>query len=339
MELQLINTGQHYDYEMSKKFFDELELPDPMLNLSVGSGMHGWQIGQMLIGLEKAMIDLKPDVVLVPGDTNSTLAGALAATKLLLTLAHIEAGARSYDLRMPEEVNRRLTDHCSDLLLVVTDNCRNNLLKEGLPEDQIFLVGDTMYDALLQHLPIAMKNDILDKLDLEPKSYILLTSHRPENVDNPEKLQNIIDAIVRLHELTVLFPIHPRTMERLRRNGLFEQLKAMKHIQLIDPISYHESLKLIKNARLILTDSGGMQKEAFWLNTPCITLRKNTEWIETVELHANTLVAPDKDNIIKETRRILSQEQTKNKNDYNPFGDGNASFRIINLLKEKVKNQ
>ena len=188
IELQIVHTGQHYDYEMSKTFFDELNLPSPLMNLGVGSGSHAWQTGKMMIGLEEIMAKQRPEVIVVPGDTNSTLAGALAAVKLNLPVAHFEAGARSYDMRMPEEVNRRLTDHCSRLLFAPTENCLNNLSEEGVPKDHVFLSGDTMYDALLYHLPKALKSGILDKLDLEIETFGVLTLHRPENVDDMKRL-------------------------------------------------------------------------------------------------------------------------------------------------------
>ena len=335
IELQIVHTGQHYDFEMSKVFFTELELPNPVVNLGVGSGTHGWQTGKMMIGLEKTIKDLKPDLVLVPGDTNSTLAGALAAVKLHVPVAHVEAGARSYDMGMPEEVNRRLTDHCSALLFAPTENCLNNLLQEGIREEQIRLTGDTMYDALLRHLPKALKSDILGKLGLTAVGYAVLTVHRPENVDDPRNLRAIMGAMMQLRGLVIVFPVHPRTRKRLEVTGLLKRLNEAEYVRLVDPVRYHEMLQLVKHARVVFTDSGGLQKEAFWLHTPCITLREKTEWMETVQLKANVLAGNNKNTIVRKARECLATEnmETVLKELPNPFGDGNASIKIINALK------
>ncbi|MDH5462146.1 MAG: UDP-N-acetylglucosamine 2-epimerase (non-hydrolyzing) [Candidatus Bathyarchaeota archaeon] len=336
VEFQLVHTGQHYDFEMSRIFFGELELPDPVVNLGVGSGSHGWQTGEMMIGLEKTINELKPDLVLVPGDTNSTLAGALAAVKLHVPVAHVEAGARSYDMRMPEEVNRRLTDHCSSLLFAATENCVKNLLKEGMIEDQIRLTGDTMYDSLLRHKAGALRSRILDELGLAVGGYAVLTVHRPENVDDPEALKNIMKAMIELKELPIVFPVHPRTMERLKATGLLERVNEAKHVRVVDPVGYHEMLRLVRDSKMVFTDSGGLQKEAFWLRTMCITLRERTEWVETVELGANVLIGSDKQAIIRKVRKCLATEglEARLEELANPFGDGNASVRIIEALRE-----
>ena len=336
MEFQIVHTGQHYDFEMSKIFFGELELPDPVVNLGVGSGSHAWQTGKMVIGLEKTIKELEPDLVLVPGDTNSTLAGALAAVKLHVPVAHVEAGARSYDMRMPEEVNRRLTDHCSRMLFAATENCVRNLLKEGVPKDQIHLSGDTMYDALLKHMDEALRSRVLDKFGLEIGEYAVLTVHRPENVDDPKALKDIVKAIIELKELAIVFPVHPRTKERLKVTSLLKRMREAKNVRLVDPVGYHDMLRLVKDSRMVFTDSGGLQKEAFWLRTLCITLREKTEWVETVELGANMLVGNDRERIVRGVRGYLAMEglETRLKKLPNPFGDGNASLRIIEALKE-----
>ncbi|MEM3700271.1 MAG: UDP-N-acetylglucosamine 2-epimerase (non-hydrolyzing) [Candidatus Bathyarchaeia archaeon] len=334
--LSVIHTGQHYDYEMTKIFFEELNLPDPIVNLNVGSGTHAQQTAKIMLRLERILQKQKPDLVIVPGDTNSTLAGALTAAKLHIPVAHIEAGARSYDIRMPEEINRRLTDHCSTLLFTPTENCTSNLLKEGIAKNKISQTGDTMYDVLIQQLPKAEKNPILEQLGLEPKTYALLTTHRPENVDNPENLKNITEAIIRLNQLTIIFPAHPRTQKQLRKTRLLKKLEKQKHIRLIKPVGYHETIKLTKNATLILTDSGGMQKEAFWLKTPCITLRETTEWPETVKLGANHLTGANTQKITKTAAEILRKEKElteKLKKLPNPFGNGKASQKIIEAIK------
>jgi UDP-N-acetylglucosamine 2-epimerase len=316
---------------MSKIFFHEMELPDPVVNLGVGSGSHAWQTGNMMIRLEKTIIGHKPDIVMVPGDTNSTLAGALAAVKLNVPVAHVEAGARSNDMRMPEEINRRLTDHCSSLLFVPTKNCCNNLRDEGILKRHIKLSGDTMYDALLQHTAAALQSSILKKLGLKRDEYAILTLHRPENVDNPKMLEGIMKAMITLKELTIAFPVHPRTRQRLTTAKFSKQFAGADHIRLIEPIGYREMLQLTKHAKMVFTDSGGLQKEAFWLHTPCITLRKTTEWIETIELGANDLAGSNPKRIAEVARKIMDIRDIKVKLGKlkNPFGKGQAAQKII----------
>jgi UDP-N-acetylglucosamine 2-epimerase (non-hydrolysing) len=335
IELQIVHTGQHYDFEMSKIFFNELGLPSPLVNLGVGSGSHAWQTGKIMIGLEEAMLKLKPDLVLVPGDTNSTLAGALAAVKLHVPVGHLEAGARSYDMRMPEEVNRRLTDHCSRLLFAPTQNCLENLRREGLLNEYIHFCGDTMYDALLYHLPKALKSGVLDRFDLENENYGVVTLHRPENVDNPETLRSIVEALMQIKDLILFFPVHPRAMKMLSAAGLVGRLRKAKNLRLVDPVGYLEMLHLVKLAKIAFTDSGGLQKEAFWLHTPCLTFRDRTEWVETVELGANVLVGSNKDLIVQKARECLRAEDLKVKLEKlpNPFGDGYASKKIMETLE------
>jgi UDP-N-acetylglucosamine 2-epimerase (non-hydrolysing) len=338
--LTIIHTGQHYDYEMTKIFFEELELPDPIVNLNVGRGTHAQQTAKIMVRLEKILQKQRPDLVVVPGDTNSTLAGAITAVKLHVPVAHIEAGARSYNMEMPEEINRRLTDHCSALLFTPTENCTANLLKEGTAKDKIHQTGDTMYDVLLQQLPKAEKAVILKRLDLKVNAYALLTTHRPENVDNPENLKNIINAMIKLKMLPIVFPIHPRTRKQMRNFKLYAKLQKQRHIKLVEPVGYFETLSLIKNAKLVFTDSGGMQKESFWLKTPCITLRENTEWIETLQQGANYLAGSDTRKIIKTTEEIIkNEEKLRKKLSKLPrlFGDGKASQKIIELIKDFEK--
>ena len=336
LELSLVHTGQHYDYEMTKIFFDEFSLPEPTANLDVGSGSHAQQTAKIMSLLEPILLQENPDLVLVPGDTNSTLAGAITAAKLNIPVAHIEAGARSHDNRMPEEINRRLTDHCSTLLFTTTEACSQNLLKEGISKGIIHLVGDTMYDVLLQQLPRAEKTKILDQLGVKAKTFALLTLHRQENVDNPENLGRIVAAIVRLKRLIVVFPVHPRTRKQLRSLDLYAKLEQQKHVRLIEPVSYLENINLVKNACLVMTDSGGVQKEAFWLKTPCITLRENTEWMETVRLGANYLLGSHTEQIVKTAEGIVeNQEMFREKMQKlpNPFGNGAASQKILRIVK------
>lgn len=335
VELRVVHTGQHYDYEMSKIFFEELNVSEFFQNINVGSGAHGWQTGKMLIKLEETMIHQEPDWVLVPGDTNSTLAGALAAAKLNIRLAHVESGARSYDMRMPEEVNRRLTDHCSDTLFTVTKNCEENLLKEGIPKERVFLVGDTMYDILLSQLPKIEANQILDDMNLKNKEYMVITTHRQENVDNKKNLNEIVEALISLDDVEIVFPVHPRTRKKLMQSGLFSKLERAKHLRLLSPLGYHKMLKLVKDAKILLTDSGGMQKEALWLKTRCITLRNTTEWIETIEVGANTLVGADRTLILDEVSKILNDGPCSSIFDINPYGDGKAAKKIIGILERR----
>ena len=335
IELQLIHTGQHYDFEMSRIFFHEMTLPEPSANLGVGSGTHAWQTGNMMIQLEKAMVKNRPDLVMVPGDTNSTLAGALVAVKLHVPVAHVEAGARSYDMRMPEEINRRLTDHSSSLLFAPTKNCAKNLLSEGFTNKAVKVPGDPMYDSLLQHIATASKTGILKKLGLKSEEYAALTLHRPENVDDSRTLGRIMKAIISL-KLRTVFPVHPRTRQHLERTGLLAEIQESPKIKLVDPLGYHEMLQLTKHSRIIFTDSGGLQKEAFWLHTPCVTLRERTEWIETTESHANVLVGSSPKKISRAAAKAMGTPEIKEKLSKikNPFGDGHASQRIISEISK-----
>ena len=337
IEFQLVHTGQHYDYEMSKVFFGELGLPDPLVNLGVGSGAHAFQTGKMLMGLGKTIQGFKPGMVVVPGDTNSTLAGALAAVKLQVPVGHMEAGARSYDMRMPEEVNRRLTDHCSTVLFAPTKKCVETLIGEGIPRPYIELSGDTMYDALLEHMNYAEKTDTLRKLDLTSEEYAVLTLHRPETVDTLEKLEAILKALASMESLPIVFPVHPRTRQRLEAVKAMKRKAAVEHIKLVEPVGYHEMLQLTKHAEMVFTDSGGLQKEAFWLHTPCITLRNVTEWTETVDLGANVLVGSDPRKIVNASRKIMDTKKVKAKLEKlrNPFGDGHASRKIVDFILKR----
>lgn len=323
----IIHSGQHYDYEMDKIFFEQLNVPAPDYNLEVGSGSHGYQTGEMLKRIEEVLLKEKPDLVLVYGDTNSTLAGALAGVKLHIKVAHVEAGLRSFDKKMPEEVNRVLTDHISDYLFAPTETAVKNLHKEGIQEG-IYLTGDIMLDALLYNIKIAEKESrILDKLELKPKEYYLATVHRAENTDNRKNIEDIINAFVESGVL-IIFPAHPRTVKALRIYELHEKLEKAENIRLIKPIGYLDMLMLEKNARKILTDSGGVQKEAYFLKIPCMTLRNNTEWIETVEDGWNVLVGADKERIL---RAIKEFEPSGTTYSYK-FGDGKSNKRIVEII-------
>ena len=336
MDLKIVHTGQHYDYEMSKLFFDELELPDPIVNLNVGSGSHAFQTGKMMIHLEKVILNLRPAAVIVPGDTNSALAGALVTVKQLVPVAHLEAGARSYDMKMPEEVNRRMIDHCSALLFSPTKNCMDNLRREHVI-GKIYCSGDTLYDAFSRHIDDA-RTDILQQSNIEAENYVVVTLHRAENVDNPERLRNIVAAMLELRELPVVFPVHPRTLSRFRSFGLIDLLREARHIKLIKPVRYGEMLSLLRYARLVFTDSGGVQKESFWANTPCVTLRENTEWIETVNLGGNVLAGATKRRIVSSARSFLQDQNAKGRLRAveNPFGNGNASKKVVKALLDEL---
>jgi len=318
-----IHTGQHYDYGMSEIFFEELGIAEPAINLGIGSGSHAQQTGQMMIGIEAVLQEQKPDVVLVFGDTNSTLAGALATAKLSIKLAHVEAGLRSYNRQMPEEHNRVLTDHCSDILFCPTQTAVDNLSREGIIHG-VHRVGDTMYDAILQFGEIAsQRSNILQRLKLEPRNFLLATIHRAYNTDNPNVLGNILSAFSRVEEI-ILFPIHPRTIQAANS----AKLKIPENVKVIDPVGYLDMLVLEKNARIILTDSGGMQKEAYFFRMPCLTLRPETEWVETVESGWNVLVGSDPELILNGIK-FHKWPDTQPEHIY---GDGDASDRIIGLL-------
>jgi UDP-GlcNAc3NAcA epimerase len=327
----IVHTGQHYDYGMSQVFFDELNISEPDINLEVGSGTHGRQTGQMLMRIENLLFKEEPDWVVVYGDTNSTLAGALAAVKLQIPLAHVEAGLRSFNREMPEEHNRVLTDHCSDLLFCPTQTAVDNLAKEGITKG-VDLVGDTMYDAVLQFSEIAQgRSTILHNLHLKSKEYLLATIHRPYNTDVPENLRSIIDAFLGIDE-PIVFSVHPRTRERIA--VLDGQIKSQVYskMRVIDPIGYLDMLVLEQNARLILTDSGGMQKEAYFFGVPCITLRPETEWIETVEAGWNVVVGSEYSLIVEKAQTVEPPPESKRQ----MFGNGHASELIVQALETKI---
>jgi UDP-GlcNAc3NAcA epimerase len=297
----IVHTGQHYDKNMSDVFFDELDIPKPDYNLGIGSATQGAQTGRMLEAIEDVLIEEKADCVVVYGDTNSTLAGALAAAKLHIPVVHVEAGLRSFNRRMPEEINRILTDHASELLLAPTETAMRNLAREGFAQDRVYLVGDVMYDAALFYEKRAeASSSVLERLGLVPKGYILATVHRAENTDNPKRLKSILKAFATIsEEVPVVMPIHPRTRAALRADEFVEQ--ATDSIRVIEPVGYLDMVMLERNALLIATDSGGVQKEAFFHRVPCVTLRDETEWTELVEIGWNRVVSPTSCQAIVET--------------------------------------
>jgi len=311
----IIHTGQHYDYCMSEQFFNELDIPTPDYHLGVGSGTHGYQTGHMLETIEQVLLKEQPDWVIVYGDTNSTLAGALAATKLHIPVAHVEAGLRSFNRTMPEEINRVVTDHLSDRLFCPTDTSHKHLINEGITQG-VEVVGDVMYDILLQVQPKidVQVEKLLPRLGVAPQAYVLVTVHRAANTDDPETMHKIVQALNKL-EMPVIFPVHPRTRACLNRYGM----SWKKHVQLIEPVGYIEMLALERAAYRILTDSGGVQKEAFLLGVPCITLRDETEWMETVEAGWNVLVGTRCQDIV-----IAVDGPKPECPRHNPFGEGDA---------------
>lgn len=320
---KIIHTGQHYDENMSSIFFEELQIPKPDYHLNVGSGNHGFQTGNMLIKIEEILLNEKPDCVLVYGDTNSTLAGALAASKLLIPVAHIEAGLRSYNMSMPEEQNRILTDHISKLLFTPTDTATVNLKQEGIVTG-VHNTGDVMFDAILNFSEIAKnKSRILNNIDGE---YILTTIHRAENTNNIDRLKNIIGALNECGEKIIL-PLHPRTKGYIENYGLVFN----ENISIIEPVGYLDMLLLEKNSKKIVTDSGGIQKEAFFMNKPCITLRDETEWVETVENGWNVIVGADKAKILHNIKNFKPENKR-----INYFGDGNAAQKIVDILHNNI---
>jgi len=323
----ILHTGQHYSYEMDRLFFEELALPQPKYELNVGSGSHAEETGKMLIRIEKVLIEENPDIVLVEGDTNTALASALSATKQHIKVGQVEAGMRSHDRNMPEEINRILIDHVADYLFAPTGNAEKILLKEGIPAYKIFITGSTIVEAISQHLEIASRKVHVER---EPSTYFLATSHREENVDLPERLGSILDGLSLLYQefkLPIIFPAHPRTQRNLEQF----KLSIPDGVKLIKPVGYLEFLQLERNASLILTDSGGVQMEACILHIPCVTLRKSTEWVETVDMGANILAGYEPESILHSAKQMLGRHNKWQ----HPFGDGTAAIRAIEIITEQ----
>jgi len=327
----ILHTGQHYSYNLDRIFFEQLKLPLPKYNLEAGSGSPGEQTAKILIGVERVLQRESPDVILVEGDTNSVLAGALAAAKLHIKVGHVEAGLRSYDRKMPEEINRILTDHCSDFLFAPTNKVKIILRGEGIPEEKIFITGNTIVDAIHQSLEIARAGaDTVNALDIKPKEYFLVTVHRQENVDDRVRFASILEGLGRVaaeFEMPVIYPIHPHSRKMIAKFSLQPQ-----RLRVIEPVDFLGFLQLESNAGLILTDSGGVQEEACILGVPCVTLRDNTERPETLEVGSNILAGVSADKILKHTRLMLAKEN----NWENPFGDGKAGGRIVDILGGKT---
>ena len=323
----ILHTGQHYSYSINRIFFEQLELPSAKYNLNVGSGLHGKQTDTILAGIEEILIRESPDVVLVEGDTNTVLAGALAATKLGIKVGHVEAGLRSYDRRMPEETNRVLTDHCSDYLFAPTEKSKEILTHEGIAEKQIFVVGNTAVDAVYQNLEIAKsKNKILTELGINAGKYMLATSHRQENVDDRERFACLMKGLQLVQSefgVPLLYPIHPRARKQLELFGI-----NTEDLTLVEPLDYLSFLNLESKTMLVLSDSGGVQEETCVLGVPCVTLRDNTERPETIEVGSNILAGTSPERILQAAKLMVGKE----KGWVNPFGDGKTAQKIINIL-------
>lgn len=325
-----LHTGQHYSYEMDSMLFEELNIPLARYNLGIGSGTHGKQTGKMLESIEEVLVNNKPDIVLVQGDTNTTLAGALAASKLHIPIGHVEAGLRSFDRRMPEEINRVIVDHISDYLFAPTEIAKTNLINEGIPEKKIFTVGNTITDVVYRNLGATEgKLDTLRNLGLIEKGYFVATVHRAENVEDPVRLANILKGfrlVYREFGMTVVFPAHPRTVKMIERFGLEIPTGTL----MIKPLGYLQFLQLLRSARLVLSDSGGVQEETCILGVGCVTMRDNTERPETVDIGANVLVGANAQQILDGTRNMMQVICGR----MQPYGNGNTAETILELITQ-----
>ncbi len=321
----IIHTGQHYDANMSDIFFEELHIPKPDYHLGVGSGNHGKQTGEMLTKIEEIVLKEKPDYLMVYGDTNSTLAGALVAAKLHIPVIHIEAGLRSFNKEMPEEINRIMTDHVSEFLFCPTNTAVQNLENENITHN-VFNIGDVMYDAVLYNQELAkIQSKILETNELTAKNYHLITIHRAENTDDLQKMKNILEAFSKIEDLKV-WPIHPRTKHKLESYGI--SLESVPNLKVIEPVGYLDMITLEANAKKIVTDSGGVQKEAYFMKVPCVTIREQTEWVETLLGEANILTGTDVDKILAAVEKNVQPEYQS------VFGDGKASEKITELISQ-----
>ncbi|NYT04688.1 MAG: UDP-N-acetylglucosamine 2-epimerase (non-hydrolyzing) [Candidatus Methanofastidiosa archaeon] len=322
----LVHTGQHYDENMNRVFFEDLQLPKPDVFLGIGSGTHGVQTGAMMSRIEEVLAQEKPDLTIVVGDVNSTLAGAISSIKMQIPVAHVEAGYRSFDMRMPEEINRILVDRISQFLFAPTEDAVNNLSSEGSDKNRIFFVGNVMVETLLSHLQKSKKSNILKDLSLESQTYGLMTIHRAENTADPVKLVELFDSLNKI-ETKIIVPLHPRTKKVLEEIGYLQKLGA--NIEIIEPLGYLDFLCLMSNSKLIMTDSGGIQEEALMLDVPCITLRENTERIVTLKNDANILVGTDP---LRLSSAIVDLPKRKKKYPKPPLWDDKVSKRIVEAI-------
>ena len=329
----LIHTGQHFSPEMSDSFFRELSMPQPDLNLGVGGGTHTEQTAEIMRRLERAFLDAAPDAVLVVGDVNSTMAAALVAAKLGIPIAHVEAGLRSFDRTMPEEINRIVTDALSDFLFVTEPSGRKNLLAEGVPEQKVFLTGNVMIDTLLRFRSKAAESDVLERFELRSGNYAVVTLHRPSNVDDPAQLGRLLEVLKAIAaSLPVVFPVHPRTRARMEAEGM-----SAGSIVCAPPLGYLDFLRLMSEARLVLTDSGGIQEETTILQVPCLTLRENTERPATIEQGSNRLVGTNPEAILEAARAVLSESPSQRPARVPDLWDGRASARIVDILEARLR--
>lgn len=329
----IIHTGQHYDANMSDLFFNQLQIPKPDISLGVGSDSHSKQTAKIMEKFEDVCLDVQPDAVLVVGDVNSTMACSLVASKMGIKIIHLEAGLRSYDRTMPEEINRVVTDALADILLTPSKDADENLLKEGVSPSKIFFVGNIMIDTLFQFLPIAEKSNIMNELNLEKENYILVTLHRPSNVDFKENISKIINAFEEIQkDIKIIFPIHPRTRNKLAEFGLNEYVNSLKNLILTDPIGYLDFQKLMSNSKLVITDSGGIQEETTALKIPCITVRENTERPITVTEGSNEIVGLDMEKMVNLTQKALNNQWKESKIPL--FWDGKTSQRVLKVLED-----
>ena len=335
IESFLVHTGQHYDEKMSDLFFHQLDIPEPDINLEVGSASHAVQTAEIMKAFEPIILRHKPDAVLVVGDVNSTIACGLVAVKLSIKLIHVEAGLRSFDRSMPEEINRILTDSISDILFCTEQSGIDNLINEGISREKVFLVGNVMIDTLLKNKNKAEESNILNQFNLNGGGFAVLTLHRPANVDDPVVFGRILDALeVIQNDMPILFPVHPRTRQNLLSLHLDHRIKDMPNLQLVEPLGYLDFLKLMASARVVLTDSGGIQEETTILKVPCLTLRENTERPITAEIGPNQIVGTNPDVIIKAYRQVTDGKWRESQ--IPPLWDGNAAERIVGLLINNI---
>jgi UDP-N-acetylglucosamine 2-epimerase (non-hydrolysing) len=334
----LVHTGQHYDWKMSDSFFCLLDIPKPDINLEVGSASHAVQTAEIIKAFEPVILEHKPDAILVVGDVNSTVACSLVAAKLGVKIIHVEAGLRSFDRTMPEEINRVLTDAVSDMLFCTEQSGVDNLIKEGVAENKIFLVGNVMIDSLIKSKPKADKSEILKQLNLDGGKYAVLTLHRPSNVDNKDVFGGIIDALDAIaKDIPIIFPVHPRTRSNLLSNSLGKRIEAMTNLRMVEPMGYIDFLRLVSSAGLILTDSGGIQEETTYLKVPCLTLRHNTERPITAQIGTNRIVGTDAGNIINAYKDIVNGRNRLGQ--IPPLWDGHAAERIVKIIFEHLSSE
>jgi UDP-N-acetylglucosamine 2-epimerase (non-hydrolysing) len=328
----LVHTGQHYDHEMSRIFFEDLKIPEPDFFLGVGSGTHAQQTARVMVEFEKVLDQERPDLVVVVGDVNSTLACALVAAKLLVPVAHVEAGLRSFDRTMPEEINRTLTDHLSDYLFTTSEDANENLLREGISADKIHLAGNVMIDTLRKYEPLARARKTAEALGLEPRGFAVLTLHRPSNVDDPKTFALILDSLEEiLPRLPIVFPVHPRSRRRISEFGFDARIEGLGNLRLCAPLGYLAFLCLMMESRFVMTDSGGIQEETTALGIPCLTLRESTERPITVHVGTNVIVGANRDRIVTEALGLLNGAGKQG--NMPPLWDGQAAGRIVEVLR------